>query len=279
MDKRWMLAALPLFVACQGEPEGERLASVNQESVTRTELEAVMAAQPALRKDEAAQRLALQRLVDQELAMQAAEKAKLEHTPAVQAQLLAARREILSRAWLLQQTGDEPAPDAAALQAEYDAHPERYAQRRLYRLQEWRIAAQPAQAQALQQLLTGPGGAPAMMAEAGRLGLQVQGGELQRGSDQLTVSQRQALGALQPGQASVEQTPAGLQVLALVAAQDAPVSFAQAEAALREGLTRQRQALRAQAALQQLRRDSKIAFAPGWAPVPAASAASAGASR
>lgn len=90
-----------------------------------------------------ARRDVLDRLIDQELAAQAAEESKLDRTPEVMQAIEAGRREILARAWLEQVATTLPKPETAEVSRYYANHPELFARRRIYNLQQIIFTAQP----------------------------------------------------------------------------------------------------------------------------------------
>ena len=84
------------------KPASQTAARVNKEEITVHQINFVLAQQRALPADQAASasRAALERLIDQELALQKASDQKLDRDPRVVQQIEAARRDIISRAYL-----------------------------------------------------------------------------------------------------------------------------------------------------------------------------------
>jgi EpsD family peptidyl-prolyl cis-trans isomerase len=78
----------------------------------------------------------LSRLIDQQLARQQAIEKKLDRSPAVQQAIEAARSEILARAYTEQIAAAQPRPTADETKRYYAEHPELFAQRRVYVLEE-----------------------------------------------------------------------------------------------------------------------------------------------
>lgn len=89
---------------------------------------------------QAASRAALERLIDQQLAVDQATEQKLHRSPEVVAQLEAARREVLARAYLQQVASSRARPEPDEVRAYYRANPALFAERRIYNLQEIRAA-------------------------------------------------------------------------------------------------------------------------------------------
>jgi EpsD family peptidyl-prolyl cis-trans isomerase len=84
----------------------------------------------------AAQREVLERLVDQELAVQKAQTLKIDRDPQVMQAIEAARREIIARAYIDRVTSTVTKPTAEELKQYRNSHPLLFAERRLYELQE-----------------------------------------------------------------------------------------------------------------------------------------------
>lgn len=97
-----VLASLGL-AACSGgdkdKPASQVAAKVNKEEISVHQINYLLQRQPGLKPEQAesASKTALERLIDQELAVQKAEELKLDRDPRVVQALDAARREILSR--------------------------------------------------------------------------------------------------------------------------------------------------------------------------------------
>ena len=86
--------------ASKDKPASQTAAKVNKEEITVHQINLVMGQQRALPPEQAASASGqiLERLIDQELALQKAGEQKLDRDPRVMQQLEAARREIISRA-------------------------------------------------------------------------------------------------------------------------------------------------------------------------------------
>ena len=99
-------AALVLVLAGCGvkkdKPATQTVARVNKDEITVHEINFVLSQQRGLAPDQAASasKQVLERLIDQELALQQAQEQKLDREPRVLEQLVAARREIIARAFV-----------------------------------------------------------------------------------------------------------------------------------------------------------------------------------
>jgi EpsD family peptidyl-prolyl cis-trans isomerase len=125
-------------------PATQVAARVNSDEITVHQVNSLLAKAQNL-SPEAAERAKseiLNRLVDQQLARQQAIGRKLDRTPAVQSALEAAKNEILARAYLEQIAASQPRPSADEIKKYYAEHPELFAERRVFSLEEISISPQ-----------------------------------------------------------------------------------------------------------------------------------------
>ncbi|MGH8742521.1 MAG: EpsD family peptidyl-prolyl cis-trans isomerase, partial [Burkholderiales bacterium] len=139
------LAALSLcaVLAACGESDAKKVATqvaakVNSEEITVHQVNRALARNPNLPPEEAARakRQVVDRLIDQQLARQQALDKKLDRSPEVVQALEAAKSEILARAYLRQVATAQAKPTPEEISKFYAEHPELFAQRRLYVLEE-----------------------------------------------------------------------------------------------------------------------------------------------
>ncbi len=146
-----MIAASTAFVMAgcgdkkKGNGAAQVAAKVNNEEITVEQISTVLQQQRGVKPDQAelASRQVLERLIDQELAVQKAAELRLDREPRVMQQLEAARRELLSRAYLERagEAASKPTPEEVARY--YEATPALFKERRIYSLQEIAIEAKP----------------------------------------------------------------------------------------------------------------------------------------
>jgi EpsD family peptidyl-prolyl cis-trans isomerase len=155
------LAMLPLCAAfaagCGSSTDraapGRVAARVNSDAITVQEVEAVLArgrhATPELAV--LARREAIDRLIEQQLARQRAVAQRLDRAPVVLQAVEAAKSEILARAYLQQVAQAQARPTAEEVRDYYLQHPELFARRRLFSLEEIEMARKAGLAAALQE--------------------------------------------------------------------------------------------------------------------------------
>jgi EpsD family peptidyl-prolyl cis-trans isomerase len=151
---RTLVVALALAASalpgCGKRDEAKKTASqvaarVNSDEITVHQINHVLSRTPSV-SPELADRVKteiLNRLIDQQLARQQAIEKKLDRSPGVQQALEAARNEILARAYTEQIAAAQPRPTAEETKRYYDEHPELFAQRRVYVLEEMNFMSDP----------------------------------------------------------------------------------------------------------------------------------------
>lgn len=137
-----LLLALALTTGC-GKKEDAKVATqvaarVNSDEITVHQVNNILARDQNITPEVAAQakREILDRLIDQHLARQKAIENKLDRSPNVMQTIEAAKSEILARSYLEQIAAAIPKTADWEVQKYYKEHPELFAQRRLFNLEE-----------------------------------------------------------------------------------------------------------------------------------------------
>ena len=171
-------------------------------------------------------------LVDQEVLVQKAMQDKLDSDPKVMALLEAARRQVLAQAYMEKKLGALTVPTAAEITAYYNQHPELFAQRKLYRLQEVAIKAPPGEYDAIRAQLAASKTLNDFAAWLKTKNYPVNGTQEIKAAEQLPAPLLAKLQTMPDGQATVVPTPEGLIILVLAGSQLQPVTEAQAKTAI-----------------------------------------------
>ena len=269
-----------LLTACgrKTDDTSETVATVNGDKITQDQLnfasKQIAAARPGASAPDAG--TVLQGLVEQRLAVQKAEKDKLDRNPGVLQSLEAARKDALFRYYVEQLAAKVPKPSADEIKAYYDGHPANFGQRSVFTIQKVDARVSPDQAGALAASVQATVGAPAVV------------DLLKAKAQAINVAQSaqpaESLGPLlaKVSTMSVGQTiaipqPQGLSALTVVAIQPQPVSLAQAQASIEQLLWNQKKREAVVAESRDLRAKARIdylgKFAPGTASAPVASTA------
>lgn len=273
------LLSIALAACGGGKPSadaGELAAKVNKASIPVAQVTHVVQQQRGVRPEQvdAAGKLALERLIDQELAVQKAEELKLDREPKVQQQIELARREVLARAYV-EKIGEAVAkPTAEAVKQYYEEKPALFKERRVYNIQELAIEAKPEQIEGLRAQLRS---APNIAAFAEYLranNLRFAANQAVRAAEQLPLAMVDAFAKLKDGQGVLMPSPTGAQVVVLAGSRIEPVDEAQARPAIEQFLYSDAKRKAVEADIKTLRGAAKIEYvgryAQGAASAPAA---------
>jgi EpsD family peptidyl-prolyl cis-trans isomerase len=275
------VAAAALLTACggdKGDKASQTAAKVNKEEITVHQINFVLQRQPGLKPEqaEAASRQVLERLIDQELAVQKAQEQKLDRDPRVVQQIEAAKREIIARAYA-ERVGEGVAkPTSDEIGKYYNDKPALFKERRIYSLQELQIEAKPEQFEGIRAKLASSKNLNEFAEYLKSADLRFQGNQAVRAAEQLPLASLDAISRMKDGDSMISQSPAGLAVLFLVGSRSQPVDEARARPAIEAFLLNQRKAEAVTKDLKALREGSKIEYVGKFAqPAPAASAPTA----
>ncbi|MBS0305053.1 MAG: EpsD family peptidyl-prolyl cis-trans isomerase [Proteobacteria bacterium] len=247
-------------------------ATVDKHEITVEQVELVLQQQRGLRTEQldAARRQILERLIDQELAVDNASKLGLERDPRVMRQIEAARRDALARAYA-ERVGDAaPRPTPEEIHAYYEGKPALFAQRRLYTLQEFAIEAAPEQVPMLRDRLSASTNIAEFVEYLRANGVRFAANQVVRAAEQLPLPSLDAIARLADGQAIMTQVPSGLQLLVQAGSSPQPVSEEQARTAIEAFLLNERRRKLVENDLAVLRAAAKIEYMGKFAEAPPA---------
>lgn len=278
----WLLAAIAaatLLAACggdKGDKASQTAAKVNKEEITVHQINFVLQRQPGLKPEqaEAASRQVLERLVDQELAVQKAQEQKLDRDPRVVQQIEAAKREIIARAYV-DRVGESVAkPNAEEIAKYYNDKPALFKDRRIYSLQELQIEAKPEQFEAIRAKLSASKNLNEFAEYLKANDFRFNGNQAVRAAEQLPLTSLDSIAKMKDGDSVLSPSPNGLTVLFLVGSRSQPVDETRARPAIEAFLQNQRKAEVVQKDLKALRDSSKIEYVGKFAqPAPGAASA------
>lgn len=240
--------ALGTLAACGGDDDEEQpaasqvAAKVNKEELSVHQVNYVLQRQPGLQPEEtpAASRHVLERLIDQELALQRAEETKIDRSPHVMQAMEAARREIISRAYL-EQLGDAAVkPTPQEIRAYYDANPALFKERRIYSFQEINIQAKPEQTDALRKQLESAKTVNEFLEHLKANDIRFAGSQAVRAAEQLPLNRLPLVAKMKDGESMFNLVPNGVQVIVLASSRSQPVEFERATPAIEQFLLNDR---------------------------------------
>jgi EpsD family peptidyl-prolyl cis-trans isomerase len=252
-------------------------AKVNKEEITVHQINNVLAQQRGLPPAQAASagKQVLERLIDQELAVQKATDQKLDRDPRVVQQMEAARREIIARAYLEKIGQGAPKPTPQEVKAYYDAHPALFKERRVYTFQEIGIQAPAEQVPTLREKLSAAKDLSAFVDYLKASGYRYVVNAAVRGAEQLPLANVDRFARMKDGDSLFTQTPTGAVVLYLAGSRSQPVDEQRATPAIEQFLLNERRRKVIEDDLRALRNAAKIEYVGTYALDPAVAASAA----
>jgi EpsD family peptidyl-prolyl cis-trans isomerase len=263
------------------DPAASQVAArVNRDEITVQQINFVLQQQRGLKPEqaEAASKQVLERLIDQELAVQKAGELKLDREPRVVQQLDAARREVLARAYVERAGEAASKPTPEEIQKYYDEQPALFKERRVYNLQEIAIEAKPEQLPELKAKLQGSKNIAEFVEYLKANDFRFAGNQAVRTAEQLPLASLRTFAAMKDGQALLNSSPSGAQVIVLAGSRSQPVTLEQAKPAIEQFLSNERKREIVAKDLKAMRDAAKIEYASGFAGAASAPAIAAAAS-
>ena len=266
-------AAALLLAGCgdkkkdKDKPASQTAAKVNKEEITVHQINFVLQQQRGLPPEQAASasKQILDRLVDQELALQKAQDQKIDREPRVVQQLEAARREIIARAYIEKIGSGAPKPSPAEVKTYYDGHPALFKERRVYNLQEVSIQAKPDEVAGLQAKLIAAKDIPEFVAYLKASNIKFAANQIVRAAEQLPLASVDKFASMKDGQTIFNVVPGGVQVVAVLGSRLQPVDETRAIPAVEQFLLNERKRKVVEDDLKALRAAAKVEYVGEYA--------------
>lgn len=288
IGKKFALSMLALslilgLAACgskdEKKPASQVAAKVNAEEITVHQINYILSRSNAGNTSpEQAQKMRreiLDKLVDQQLAVEQALEKKLDRSPDVVMAIEAARREILAQAYVHQLTGALPKPDADEAKKYYAEHPQLFAERRIFNIQEIVLPAAANVAAPLREMITAGKPMEDIANWLKSKDIKFGGGSATRPAEQIPLELLPKVHALKDGQGMIIEGPETITIMRVVASQSAPVTEAVALPRIQQFLGNQRAGEAAASEFKQLKAKARITYQGEFASVDAGAAAPA----
>ncbi len=261
-----MVLVVMLLSACG--PQDDRksatqsAARVNDAEITVHQINQALVRLPGVTEQNApqARREVLDRLVDQQLAVAQALDRKLERQPEVMEALESARREVLARAFVDQVIEAQARPTVEEGRKYYHEHPELFAQRRVYDLQELAVETSDAILPALRDKAASSRSIEEVGAWLKEKGLQYSVRSGARPAEQIPPALLGVLHRMKDGQTTVLSGGQGVSVVRIVATQAAPLDEAAALPRIQKYLFNQRGKEGVEREMKSLREKARIEY-------------------
>ena len=248
-------------------------ARVNDSEISIHQINNVLQRQPGLKPEqtEAASRQVLERLVDQELAIQKAKELKLDREPRVMQAIEAARGEIIARAYAERTAERAAKPTPDDIQALYDSKPALYKERRVYTVQELLVQGTPEQIAGLREVVQQAKSLQEVSKYLQDAKLPARGSQNTVTPESMPPAAAEQFAKMKAGQAMLLPAPGGARIVVLANAQPAPATLEQARPRLEQALLAERRKQAVETDIKALRDAGKIQYLGKFAE-PAASA-------
>lgn len=199
------------------------------------------------------------KLVNEQLAVQQALLNKLDRSAEVMMQIEAARREILTKAYLKQVISGLPAPGTEEIEQFYVTHPELFAERRVYNLQQISIPAPHPAATEIKQLVTGKSMTDIVTALK-QQNIPFTAGSATRAAEQIPLPVLSVIAKAPQGQISFVETPQSITIARVEASQASPLSKAAALQRIPQYLSAEQAKVAISSKLEQLKKTASITY-------------------
>lgn len=206
----------------------------------------------------------LNALVDQVLLKEAAVGAKLEDKQEVQLKLDAARNRILAEAYIEHLTASLAKPSEEEIKTYFDAHPELFADRQIFNLQELNIEVNESNIQTVQAQLSKSHNLNEFAAWLKSQGIPVRGRQLAKPAEQLPPALVEKLRAAKVGESITSVGIDSLNLIILAGISKQPVSLEQAKPAIERYLTNTKKKEMVESELKSRREQGKIEYLPPY---------------
>ena len=278
-----LLLIATLLAGCGGDSGGKApsqvAVKVNKAEITVHQLNEMLSRAGNVPAEQMAQAssAALERLIDQELLVQQAVERKLDRDPRVLQSIDMARREILARAYAEQAVGAPERPGDAEIAAFYTEHPELFAQRRVFNLQEVNVRLPAERFEELRTQLAAVGSIRNLTDWLTAQNIPFTANAGVRPAEQLPMELLKGLQRMEAGQVAVSRTPTGALLIFVAGVREEPIDQARARPFIEQFIANKARTDRAAAEIKRLREAAAIEYvgdfsAPASAAAPAASA-------
>jgi EpsD family peptidyl-prolyl cis-trans isomerase len=272
------LAGLLCLAACGGAKTAapgattptQVAAKVGKGEVSVHQVNFLMQRQGEIRfEDQAkAQRDVLERLIDQELAVQQAQAQKIDREPAVMQTIEAAKRDIVARAYLERITANVVKPTSDELKQYYASHPVLFAQRRIYDVQEITALAKPEQLAKLELKINSAKTAEEIMVLLRGAGLKPEARPNNFTPENIPKVLIDRFATLQIGEPLVLNLSDGIKVITITGTKSAPIDEATALPRIEAFLFTERKRAAVDKDLKNLRAQTSVEYTGPALPAP-----------
>lgn len=246
----------------EGKAAAQAAAKVNGDEISVPQLNHELAKLGKLSPEQskkAANQL-LKSMVDQQLLVQKAIADKVEGDPQVAQALESSRRQILVQAYIQKLVAAQAKPGDAEISDYYAKHPELFAERRVYRLQEINIQVTPANVDAIKDRLAKSKNLNDFIQWLKAENTPTRIGQSTKTAEQLPLELVSRLHQMKNGQAMTLAGPHSLNILVIADSQTQPYTQEQAKPMIERFIANTKKREMAEAELKKLKEKAKIEY-------------------
>lgn len=267
-----LAAVAVLLSACEkpaGTDQSTMVAKVAGQTISESELNLAVSHLGDLndaQEAEARSKL-LELMIDQRLVVDAAEKAGVDKEAGVALAMAQASRQVLAEAYAERIAKDAATPTESEIAEYYAQHPELFAQRRVYRVQELELKVEPAQLAEVEARLGSSHSMGDFVNWVKSQGIEGKTAMAVRPAEQIPAPLLARLVQMRDGQVTAQPgRPGHIVIQQLIESQLQPVTLEQARPAIERALIAQKRKDLMDAEVKKLREAATIEYAAGYAP-------------
>jgi EpsD family peptidyl-prolyl cis-trans isomerase len=260
-----LLLASPVLVGCNSkgpQSASQVAAKINAREISVHQINNQLANAQNIGPDEmnAASRNILERLIDQEVLVQQATKQQLDRSPGVMQAIEAAKRELITRAYIENLTTQISKPQADEIESFYQNNPALFAERRIYTLRELRIVVPEAQVADVQARANEIKDIDELVPWLSQSGLEYTITAGAKAAEEFPIELLSRFAKLKDGDIGVVRNSTGLAVLQLISSITQPLTEKQAHPLIENILMAQKKSELVSAEIKRLREAAKIEY-------------------
>jgi len=254
-------------------------AKVNGAEISVHQINAVLSQASGVTSENAplARKEILNRLVDQELVVGQALSKKLDRTTDVMAAIEAARRDVISRAYMEQVAASATKPTTEEIRHYYEENPYLFAKRRVYNIQELNISKDSGSLDGLKEFAGSGKSMEETLNWLKTRKIQAKGGASTQPAEQIPLELLPRIATMKDGQTAFIDTPKAVILMHIASSQSASVDEKTASPVIEQYLLTQRKTKAVADEMKRLKEAGKVEYVGDFANVASALATPAAA--
>jgi len=265
-----LVSAVLMLPACSDQRTEQQpsqvVARVNNVEITLLQFNNALKTIGVAVPSESVRREATSKLIDREIAVQAATKAGMDKYPEVLLQIEESRRDVLARAFAERTAARARPPTGEDAERFYKANPALFSERRIYRLREASFAIEIEQLDDIRILLSQKSSLSDVSEWSRAQAIPVNEQVVIRSAEQLPMESLPRFQQAKTGDTLIFESPLGLLMYEVLDVQPAPVSLESARAIALDYLTRQAGRREVESRINTLRSMAVITHSAGFSP-------------